>query len=756
MDRIVETLDGVASGTGCCPSDVSTAPNPCPTAKASDGAQAAPYVRESADGRKALSLIVPDITCAGCITRVEGAVKSIAVIEQARVNFSTKRLNVEWTGGAEVADEVIETLAARGYKAAPFTADGAASADDAAMTLLLRSLGVSGFAAMNVMLLSISVWAGTDMAQGTQSLFHWLSALIALPAIAYAGRPFYRGALSALRAGHLNMDVPISLAVILAAAMSLYQTAMHHEAVYFDASVMLLFFLLLGRVLDLRVRAKARSAAQSLLAIRSRAATVIEADGRRRFVRPEALLPGMRVAVAGGERIPADGQLSSALAVLDTSLLTGESVPEDIAEGAAVYAGALNLAGPIEMNVTVTEDQTLLSEIVRLMEAAEQGRARYVRLADRVARAYAPIVHILGGLTLAAWVFLGAGWEASLLNAITVLIITCPCALALAVPAVQVVAGGQLLRSGVLMKSGDALERLSDADLVVFDKTGTLTTGELALTGLEKVEPSALSLAAALAQESRHPLSKALVRAAGNIVPVIKVRNIQETPGLGLSGQTDAGPIRLGSRHWVDSEGEDADDVKAEMWLRDGAGRLTRFAFEDKLREDAAETVATLKSLGIRTMLLSGDRPRAVEAAARSTGIEDWQGGCSPQDKVARLEQLAGQGRRVFMVGDGLNDAPALAAARVSMSPSGAADVAQNAADFVSLGEQLGPVVTAIRVARASKRLVFQNFALSFAYNAIAIPIAMFGFATPLIAAAAMSGSSLAVTLNALRLKWIS
>ncbi|NKB56862.1 MAG: cadmium-translocating P-type ATPase [Alphaproteobacteria bacterium] len=717
-------------------------------------AHVAAYVRERDDGSKTLSLVVPDIVCAACISRVEGAARAVPEVNQARVNFSTKRLTAEWRGDAEIGDRVVAALADTGYKSAPFTVESALGADDDAMRELLRALGVAGFAAMNVMLLSVSVWAGTDMAPGTQSLFHWLSALIALPAVAYAGRPFYRGAASALRAGHLNMDVPISLAVILAACMSLYQTAEKGDAVYFDASIMLLFFLLLGRVLDLRVRAKARSAAQQLLAIRSRAATVVDPDGRRRFVRPEDLEPGMRIAVASGERISADGVLAEGLAVLDTSLLTGEAIPDEVPMGGTVYAGALNVSGPIEITVTASDEHTLLSEIGRLMEAAEQGRARYVRLADRVARAYAPAVHLLGLLTLVGWLTIGAGWETSLLNGIAVLIITCPCALALAVPAVQVVAGGRLLRNGVLIKSGDALERLADVDMVVFDKTGTLTTGALELGA--PVDSGALALAAALAQESRHPLSKALVRAARGTMTVTPVRNVQEMPGFGLAGDSGRGTVRLGSRRWVGTEIQDIEDTKAEIWLREAAGTLTRFTFTDRLRDDAADTVAQLKAMGIEVGLLSGDRTVAVAAAADALGIEIWQGACSPKDKAERLRQFAAEGRQVLMVGDGLNDGPALAAAHVSLSPSGAADIAQNAADFVSLGEKLMPVADTIQIAQAAKRLVFQNFALSFGYNAVAIPIAILGFASPLIAAAAMSGSSLAVTLNALRLKWIS
>lgn len=753
MARLTEAFGEIASGAGCCPADSAILPL-SPEAAEAVAPHVAAYVTLEEDGVKSLELAVPGMTCAACIARVERAARDVPGVDRARANFSARKLSVAWRGDLALAERIVAALAAEGYKATPFSAEAVLSADDAAMRDLLRALGVAGFATMNVMLLSISVWAGSDMAESTRSFFHWLSALIALPAVAYAGRPFYRGAFAALKSRRLNMDVPVSLAVILASAMSLYQTTIHGGAVYFDASVTLLFFLLLGRLLDLRVRAKARSAARQLLAIRARAATVIDPDGSRRFVRPEALTPGMRVSVAAGERVPADGTLTSEFALLDNSLLTGESLPEETESGAQVYAGALNLADPVEVAVTRPDNLSLLAEVGRLMEAAEQGRARYVRLADRVAQAYAPVVHVLGAATAAAWLLLGVGWENALQTGIAVLIITCPCALALAVPAVQVVAGGRMLRNGVLVKGGDALERLANIDMVVFDKTGTLTTGELTLAC--PADPQALALAATVARESRHPLARALVRAAKGIQSEIALRNVREEAGLGLQATTKAGIVRLGSRRWVGAEDDASDDSKAEIWLRDARGRLTRFAFADQVRVDAADTIAKLQQMGVDLAILSGDRPAAVSTVAAAVGIGAWEGACSPGEKIRWLRKRAAMGYRVFMIGDGLNDAPALTEAHASMSPSDAADIAQNAADFVSLGDRLGPVADTLRIARASQRLVFQNFALCAAYNAVAVPIAMAGLASPLIAAIAMSVSSLAVTLNALRLKWIS
>ncbi|MDX1400873.1 MAG: heavy metal translocating P-type ATPase, partial [Kiloniellales bacterium] len=644
----------------------------------------------------------------------------------------------------------------RGYKTKPFDPDRLSNLSEKESRALLRALGVAGFAAANVMLLSVSVWSGTasDMAATTQSLFHWVSALIALPAVAYAGQPFFRSALEALRRRVLNMDVPISLAVVLAAAMSLFQTISGGEDVYFDASVSLLFFLLLGRYLDRQMRARAGVAAENLLSLRAQAAKLIKPDGSREVVALEEITPGMRVAVAPGERFPIDGKVLEGRSDIDMSLINGESLPRNIEPGGAVFAGTTNLTGALEIEVTARDDETMLAEIVRLMEAAEQGRARYVRLADRFARIYAPGVHLLGLLTFLFWLtWGGAGWETSLINAIAVLIVTCPCALGLAVPAVQVVASGRLLARGILIKSADGLERLADIDCIVFDKTGTLTKGAPCLVDPEKIPEEDLELAASLALQSNHPLSRALVRAAR---PGTVSRNVKEVPGQGLLAECAEGEIRLGRRNWCgleDRETAERTPVDMELWFKRPEKEAICFRFQDKLRSDVSAVMEQLRGEGYELWILSGDREAAVKAAAESLGIESWRAEATPGEKTALLEALSSEGKKVLMVGDGLNDAPALAAAHASLSPSDAADISQNSADLVFQGEKLAAVPEALATARRSRKLILQNFSLALFYNAIAVPLAMAGLVTPLIAALAMSASSIAVTGNALRLK---
>ncbi|WP_169542828.1 cation-translocating P-type ATPase [Sneathiella aquimaris] len=712
------------------------------------------FVTHDEDGYAMLHLLVENMHCANCIRSIEKALNRQEAVLDGRVNFSTRRLLVRWDENAAEAADIVKPVIDLGYPLTPYNAEMMQSASEDEDRRLLKALGVAGFAAMNVMLLSVSVWAGLfseDMGVATRDFMHWISALIAMPAVAYSGQVFFQSAIGALRAGRLNMDVPISLAVILATGMSLAETIQSGEYAYFDAAVTLLFFLLIGRFLDNRARSKARSAAERLLLMKAVAATVVEEDGSHKSIPVDAVTPGTCVHVAVGDRFPIDGDIILGRTSIDNSLVTGESLPEEAGIGASVFAGTLNLTGPVQVKATKTGDNTLLGDIVRLMENAEQGRAKYVRLADRVAEYYAPVVHILAALTFAGWWLLGNDWQLSLLQAVAVLIITCPCALGLAVPVVQVVASGRLLGKGILVKAADGLEKLAKVDTIVFDKTGTLTEGRLEFINGGTVTDEDLKLAADIALTSRHPLAQAVVRAAGGATGC---EGVTEHPGAGLAVDFGDGEIRLGSREWCGVDGENAPiPTGPEMWLKRPCSDAVQFSFSDRLREDARKTISQLKSMGLRIELLSGDRNEVASEIAHAAGIDYWKAGIKPEGKVAHLEALKEQGSIVMMVGDGLNDAPALAAAHVSMSPSTASDISQTAADFVFQGRYLGAVVEAVKVARLSHRLVIQNFGLAFLYNAIAVPLAVMGFVTPLFASIAMSASSLVVVFNSMRLK---
>ncbi|MDR3518406.1 MAG: heavy metal translocating P-type ATPase metal-binding domain-containing protein [Azospirillaceae bacterium] len=711
------------------------------------------HIRADRDGILRVHLMIDGLQCAACVWLIENVLSRQPDIVQARLNMTTRRLTLAWRGVPERGAELLAVISRLGYRAVPFDPERLSSQDAAAERELLRCLAVAGFGASNVMLLSVSVWAGYDgsMGEATRSLMHWLSALIGLPAIIFAARPFFRSAVSALAHRRTNMDVPISIGITLCSGMSLFETIWNGVYAYYDSALMLLFFLLIGRFLERRARSKARSAAEQLLALGGVDATVLDAGGKTRLVAPDRVEPGDLVLVAPGQRVPIDGRIEDGISDIDTGLITGETLPGRVAPGDTVFAGTLNLTGALRLRVTAVGDATLLAEIARLMEIAEQGRGRYVAIADRVSRLYAPVVHVAALLTFLGWLLiLHAPWPVALLNAVAVLIITCPCALALAVPAVQIVAGGWLMRHGVLLKSATALERLARVDTVVFDKTGTLTEGRLDLV-TPGIDPEALRLAAALAGTSRHPLARALCRA----VPGIPVaRGVEERAGLGLVLATPGGEVRLGNRRLVGVTATDgpADAAGPEMWLaRPGVAAL-RLGFVDRLRADAGATIADLQRRGYQIALLSGDRSVAVAQVAAQLGIAVWRAEQSPADKVAFLEALRQSGRTVLMVGDGLNDAPALAAAAVSVSPSTAADVSQTAADLVFQGTRLSPVREALALASRARRRVRENFTLALVYNFLMVPAAVCGFVTPLFAALAMSTSSLVVILNALRL----
>ncbi|WP_404712554.1 heavy metal translocating P-type ATPase [Sphingomonas sp. MMS24-J13] len=691
---------------------------------------------------------VPGMHCAACIARIENGLRATPGILDARVNFTAKRVRIEHLPELDPA-AVRAAIERIGFAAEPFAgeADGAAKRET---RTLATALAVAGFAAMNIMLLSVSVWSGAEGA--TRQLFHWLSALIALPTVAYAGRPFFRSAWNALRYGRTNMDVPISIGVILATGMSLFETITHGRHAYFDGAVMLLFFLLAGRLLDCVMRARAEDGVAALMRRTPAGALVIGADGTSAWRATEELAPGMRILIAAGERVAADGVVEAGTSSLDRSLITGESAPQAAGAGDKVLAGTINLEAPLTVRIRAVGDGTVIADIARAMEAAAQGKSRYVRVADRAARLYAPAVHTLAAASFAGWLIAGAGWHQALLIAVAVLIITCPCALGLAVPVAQVVAVGALMRRNVLVKDGSALERLAGADIALFDKTGTLTLGRPAPVGALKLTESSKPLALALARASRHPLSRALASTLESEgVRAAEIEAIAEHPGLGVEATIAGRRWRLGRPDWLGCTEAAPDGTLATAFGPvDGTAILLPFA--DALRPDADLALRRIERQALAPMMLSGDTPAAVRAVTHALRIAG-KAGLTPKDKLAYIDHLQWQGHRVLMVGDGLNDGPALKAAYVSIAPSSATDVGRTAADLLFLGEALMPVPIAIAAARRTMRVVRQNFALAIGYNILAVPLAMAGKVTPLIAALAMSGSSLIVVANALRLR---
>ncbi len=685
-------------------------------------------------------LIVPGMHCAGCMGKVERALQALDGVASARVNLSARQVAVAHDPGL-TTPQMVDALAAAGFPSQPRGEDLAPPAS--AVKPLLAPLAVAGFACMNVMLLSVSIWSG---AQGpTRDLFHWLSALIGVPAIAYSGRPFFASAWSALRHWRTNMDVPISIGVILATGLSLFETVSRGSETWFDGTLMLLLFLLSGRALDAAMRDKARAGVDALLRQAAPGALVIAPQGDLNWLTARELAPGMVMRVAAGERLAADGEIVAGSSLFDQSLLTGESAPVVAATGEAVLAGTLNLERPVDVRVSAAGEGTTLAEIARLMDAAGQGRSGYVRLADRASRIYAPAVHTLALASFIGWLMAGAGIYHALVIAIAVLVITCPCALGLAVPVAQVVASGTLMRAGIMVKDGSALERLSRIDRALLDKTGSLTIGHPVPDpdALAALPGDAAEIAVALASHSRHPIARALAEALGAMGhKPAQLEDVHEQAGRGVMARWKGIPVRLARPKSATGMATELDITVHAPWV---------IPFADQLRPNANSALHRLEVMGIECSILSGDSAAAVAETARAVGLAG-RACARPEDKLAAIRKLQGKGYRVLMVGDGLNDGPALAAADASIAPGSASDVGRQAADVVFLGESLLALPRVVQVARGTMRVVRQNFALAIGYNVLAVPLAIMGHVTPLLAAAAMSGSSLFVIANSLRL----
>lgn len=684
-----------------------------------------------------INFSVPEIRCAGCIKAIEDGLLRLGGVTEARVNATLRRVRIV----SSLPDPVlIQALKGLGFEAYVLDAAVLLKDRDPEGRDLIVKIGVAGFAMMNVMLLSVAVWSGA--VDATRDLFHMISACIALPAVLFSARPFFAQAWRALRVRRLNMDVPISLAIVLAAGMSLYETVNGGAHAYFDAALSLTFFLLIGRYLEHRTRSAARSAANELAALEVFTATRETSRGYE-TVPIEELSVGEVVFVATGMRVPVDGVLLTTKAQTDRSFLTGESEPVSHEQGASLCAGEINLGAPFDVRIDALGSDTRLRRIAEMVETAENARTGYTSLADRAARIYAPLVHVLAGLAFLGWYGVTSDVRVSLNVAIAVLIITCPCALGLAVPAVATAAISRLYQMGFLVKSGTALERLCDVDTVIFDKTGTMTRPGFHLDA-DLLDNPQKAVAKALAQASAHPLSEALTQCLPDIEPV-QLADLVEVEGCGVQADWQGIPVALGRAEWLGHEGHN-------LALKIGE-TVVDLVYQDVPVSGAEGLSDALSSTGLSTEIVSGDSSHRTAALANHLSFANWRACLSPEEKTQHIAELQNGGQTVCMVGDGINDTAALAHAHVSIAPGTALDATRNAADIVMVGNTLSRLPELFDIASHAVSLSRQNFGIAILYNAVAIPIALAGFATPLMAALAMSFSSITVLLNALRVR---
>ena len=760
------------------------------------------FAFDQKDGSFSVSLMVQGLHCAACVWLIESILKKQKNVISARINLFKKTLFLRWSGDLKNGNDLVHLIHEIGYKLLPFDEEILNASEKKYNNSILQSLAVAGFGVGNVMLFSFILWFydAQNLGVETRNLLHFFSSLIALPVIIFSSRPFFSSAFKSIKAGYPNMDLAISIAIFLACVVSLLETFRSAENVYFDSAIMLIFFLLIGRYLDLKARKKAFAIASEFTLLSASFGRV--SDGEKIKVLPiKQLQEGMILLVAAGEKIAADGVVIDGESEIDTALITGETLPKKIGQNQEVFAGTINLISPLKIRITKSSQNSLLAEIIRLSDGIESKKNHYIRIADRLAKIYTPAVHFLAFLTFCLWCFyFKTGWENSLMNATAVLIITCPCALALAVPIIQTIAISNFIRRGILVKSGEALEKLSEISSVVFDKTGSLTLGsprlvevrilkqsddvvqkqggvilslskddcwsakpescfdKLSMTLLNEQKNFYLKLAASLAAKSRHPISKAISASYSGDLEELRVH---ENQGLGLESVFENKILKLGRKDFCGITKKTVVDglvpsnklhqFQLKTFLKFGDEELI-FLFEDEIKEDAGSVIEQLKKLGKKIILLSGDEEKTVRNVAQKLGISEFYFEQTPISKVQFLEKIKSENKKFIMIGDGLNDAPALALADISISFSQATDIAQNIADIVIQGQKLNPILDLINSSRRAIFLMKQNLLIALIYNLIAVPFAIAGHVVPLVAAIAMSSSSLLVLFNSLRM----
>ncbi|MDP1681370.1 MAG: heavy metal translocating P-type ATPase [Burkholderiales bacterium] len=720
------------------------------------------FVRVEAGNVREAALLLEGIRCAACVWLNEQHLASLPGVLSVDINYTTRRARVRWDDSQIHLSDILRAVAAIGYTAHPFDATRQEDVQRRERRIALRRLAIAGLSMMQVMMYAIPAYLDDgSMSADIQSLMRWASLLLTLPVVLYSSAPFFLGAWRDVSSKRVGMDVPVALGILVAFSASCYATLAMHGEVYFDSIAMFVFLLLGGRYLEMGARERAAQAADRLAKLIPAIAVRFVDFALNRNTEDIAvaqLASGDHVLIRPGAAIPADGVVVEGQSEADESLLTGESRAIDKRAGDALVGGAINISGPLVMRVTHIGQDTVLAGMLRLLDRAQSEKPQLALLADRAAQIFVAVILVIAALAALVWYVIDP--SKAIFIAVSVLVVTCPCALSLATPAALTAATGALTRIGLLVTRGHALETLARVTDVIFDKTGTLTLGRTVLRQTQTLSDApavhCLQLANALEQGSEHSLAQALRQAGPSQLVAADVRN---TPGSGIEGVIEGMRLRIGSLAFV---AELAGTLPGKLRPHDAAhtliglgsaqGWLALFEIGDSLRAEAAQLVSALQARGLRVHLLSGDSEGAVNAVARQLGIEQVQAQAKPEDKVRYVQALQAQGAVVAMVGDGVNDAPVLAQAQVSIAMGGGASVAHAAADVVMLSGSLLRIDEALDKAAATRRIVRQNLLWALVYNLIAIPPALLGFVTPWMAGIGMSLSSLIVVVNALRL----
>ncbi|WP_461602847.1 heavy metal translocating P-type ATPase [Aeromonas rivipollensis] len=711
------------------------------------------FVTETGTLRE-IQLSVEGLTCAACAWLIERHLMGLPGLHYVNVNTTTHRARIKWDPDKLSLSDILKGFAKIGYRAYPFQTHSQEALYAREVRSYMFRMALAGLGSMQVMMCAVALYMDLFISVEEEFMiyFKWISLLLSTPIMIYSAQPFYAGAWRSLRQGHLSMDVSVSLALIGAFVASIWATVFNTGEVYYDSITMFVFFLLLGRLLELRARRKASESSSNLARLVPIMATRIDADGEHE-VAAKTLRVGDRVRVLAGATLPADGIITLGQASLNEAMLTGEQLPLLKQAGDPVFAGTINTDAPLEIRVSHPIEESRLAQIMRLQDHALDDKPAIAQLADVLSRHFILVLLLIAAGVWTFWHFHDP--ERAFWVTLSVLVATCPCALSLATPTALTSATAHLTRSGILLRRGHVLDVLTRANRIVMDKTGTLTTGNISLVGVQPLaelgEDECLAIARALEAYSEHPIARAF-RSQGAEDAVLPASEVTPVIGHGIQGRIAGKHYRIGSARWLALADEQEATQGLAIYLADETGPLARFTLADTVRADAGALIQAFKAAGLQTTILTGDSSPQADAVARELGVDELVKGVTPDGKLAYLKAREAAGDISIMVGDGINDAPVLAGAHASFAMAGGTDLAKNSADAILLADDLSRLLTARALALRTRRIIQENFAWSIGYNLLVLPLAASGWLPPYLAAAGMSLSSLIVVTNSMRL----